>query len=184
MRKCISFTDQTPYPNRLDARRKPADIILQEMRNPKLQLQGINIPFGSMPQTRSTGRGNKSYCDTCISNFGEGAGKDKCVEKTGTGYNVCTNCYDVYGRPCCTWTPDLYGPRVTGNDQRRVRITDIHTRTLVIQPRAEATNPSYDPLLQELVDTIPEEQAVNMEDLEQEWGEGANDEFNPKDGEW
>jgi hypothetical protein len=54
----------------------------------------------------------------------------------------------------------------------------------VIQPRAEATNPSYDPLLQELVDTIPEEQAVNMEDLEQEWGEGANDEFNPKDGEW
>lgn len=186
MQKRITFTNQSPYPNPLDARRKLADIILREMRNSDFQLQGVNIPSGTMPQTGSR-RYWRTKCDTCVLTEG-GGDKEKCVEKIGTGYNVCTNCYNVYERPCCSWTPDIYNRqafvRGTATDSNRVRITDIATHTLVIQPRAEATNQSYDPLLQELVDMILEEQATSKNELEQEWGEPADDEFDPKDGEW
>jgi hypothetical protein len=186
MRKRISFIDQKPYPNALDARRKPADAIIQEMKNSEFQLQGINIPFGSMPQTGSR-RYWRTKCDTCVLAEG-GKDKEKCVEKLGSGYNVCNNCYDIYGRPCCSWTPDIYNRqafvRGTATAPNRVRITETVTRTLVIKPRAESTNPSYDPQLQEIFSTVPEEQEMSKEELEEEWGGILDDELAPMDGEW
>jgi hypothetical protein len=177
LQKQITFTDQKSYPNSLNAGRKPNDILVREMKDPKFHLQGINVPFGTMPQTGSE-KNRRKKCDTCV--LAEGGGeKEKCVEKKGTSYHVCTNCYDVYGRPCCSWTPDI-----NRQDPTKVLITSFVTRTLVIQPSAEGVNLCHDPQLQKLLETIPEDQVMSKEALEQEWEETIEDKMDPLDGEW
>ncbi|KAF2018388.1 hypothetical protein BU24DRAFT_491356 [Aaosphaeria arxii CBS 175.79] len=127
--KIMSYRDQNAYPNDLGSYRIPDNIIMQEMRKPQYKLQGVNIAFGSKSAAR-----NRKTCDTCQLALA-GAGTDKCVQKSGTGYNVCTNCYDLYGRPCCSWTPSK---------------TTAVAQALVTQPQAKGASKAPDSQLQPL----------------------------------
>ncbi|KAF2010040.1 hypothetical protein BU24DRAFT_467528 [Aaosphaeria arxii CBS 175.79] len=92
----IDFATPVRLPPPISAARRSAASIKAQMKQPQYLLEGVDGPF----QEKVGHRG--IVCDTCrLMAFDN----TPCIQVADR--RVCKNCLEIYGRPCCSWTPTL-----------------------------------------------------------------------------
>jgi hypothetical protein len=102
--------DRIAHTAPISSRRKHPDVIREEMmgRGPHgdLGLLHVGVPPSGLQALKNSGvkfRDRRSECDTCMF-FSSNTDYPVCKE---TDRGVCENCIKLYGRPFCSWSPDV-----------------------------------------------------------------------------
>jgi hypothetical protein len=108
----VVFGPQTLYANVIDYSRIPDKRIVDMMV--ANGLENVNASFVSQ---RPNGK-----CDGCELKLVNRDADQPCVQKQGVAMEVCGYCYDILGRPACSWTPHPRNRADTRNLHSKFRL--------------------------------------------------------------